>query len=1388
MTVAAPAPRKRRFWHAVELWVALAIAVVVAAIGLAVRYGVDTGFGRGFIEARLDGLSVGRLGRLHVEGLAGDFWTDFTVSRLTIADADGVWLDVRKLAISWRPFELVARRAHLTSVAAGLVRVDRLPALSPSGGAGQSPVAVNIDSFAMRLETLPAASVRRGLFAVTGGFDVERNGGVRGAVDAESQVHPGDGLTARFDFGVRQRLAIDAVGREESGGALAGLAGLPADQPFALNAHLGGANGQGGLALLARSGTTTIAQATGAWTPAGGRAAGRLSLIASRLTQPLARGLGAEVTFTAASHVANDGLYGVALIADSDNASLKAVGVGDPARFTADEGLSIQATVADMHRLVSVPAMGAASLSGQLTGGWANVRLTGQGSVERLGFAGYQLARVSGSVDLSHERGDWRLKASLAGQGGAGQGLWASLIGARPQASLDATRLADGRTLIRALKATGAAVVVDATGQQGLFGDLSLKGDARIADLAALRAGARGVVEASWTAGQPRGARSWTFAMDARGAKVASGIEALDGLLGQTPVLSGHGSYTGGVVDLNAASLTGAAADANAAGQIGADGALKLALGWSSRGPIELGPLEITGQAKGTGAVTGAVAQPRLDLISDFEAISLPQLTLRPAHVVLSFIDAPTGATGALTLAAASDYGPAHAHTDLHFLPTGVALSGIDAAGGGVTVRGALTLTQSQPSPADLTVDVGPGAVLTQGHASAKVILVDASGGANLDLALKAADVELRGGGLTASDVTLNANGPVAHAPYRLAADMVWAGTPVQLQGEGVASELAQGYAATFEGSGRLRKAPFRTLTPAQLSFGGAASALQARLSVGSGRIDLDAHQTAGTFSATAKLAGVDVASLDPDYAGKVNADLSLNGRDQALGGTLTAQLSGARVSDAPSNIGMDGDLKAVLSGQRIDLAANAQDSAGGRANLTLALPAVATAAPFRIAIAETQPMSGAFALSGEVEPVWALLFGGERSLGGQVNAQGQIGGTLDDPQVTGQGALANGRFEDAPTGLKLRDVAAAADFEGAKVDLKSFRGLDARSGAISGQGTLDLTRGGQSSLTLVLKGFQLLDNETASVIASGPLTLSRDANGRVDLAGQLTIDRSTIAAQMSRSPPGIVAMDVIERNRPAALDQGVGVPTSHGGLAVGLDITLRSSGGVVVQGLGLNAEMSLDAKVTGDTGHPVLSGVARVVRGDYQFGGQRFAIDNRGVVYLASSPNDIRLNLSATRSAEALTAVISITGTAAKPVIALSSTPSLPNDEILAQVLFGSSAAQLSPVQAAELAAALTTLATGGGFDVMGGLQNFAKLDRLALGGGSASGVTVSGGKYIGKNVYLELTGGGRAGPSAEVDVQSGHGLAIVSQVGGQVGEKLAIRWRRDYGAPPAH
>ena len=169
-------------------------------------------------------------------------------------------------------------------------------------------------------------------------------------------------------------------------------------------------------------------------------------------------------------------------------------------------------------------------------------------------------------------------------------------------------------------------------------------------------------------------------------------------------------------------------------------------------------------------------------------------------------------------------------------------------------------------------------------------------------------------------------------------------------------------------------------------------------------------------------------------------------------------------------------------------------------------------------------------------------------------------------------------------------------------------------------------------------------------------------------------------------------------------------------------------------------------------------------------------------MVHLGATPQTIRLDLTATREDPSLTAVVRIQGTAARPEITLSSTPVLPQDEVLSQVLFGRSAAQLSPLEAAQLASALSSMAGGGGFDVIGNLRSFAGLDRLALAGGDESGVTVSGGKYLTENVYLEITGGGRDGPSAQVEWRFGRNLSVISQIASQGDGKLAIRWRRDY------
>jgi translocation and assembly module TamB len=217
----------------------------------------------------------------------------------------------------------------------------------------------------------------------------------------------------------------------------------------------------------------------------------------------------------------------------------------------------------------------------------------------------------------------------------------------------------------------------------------------------------------------------------------------------------------------------------------------------------------------------------------------------------------------------------------------------------------------------------------------------------------------------------------------------------------------------------------------------------------------------------------------------------------------------------------------------------------------------------------------------------------------------------------------------------------------------------------------------------------------------------------------------------------------------------------------------------VFLRGRGLDLELSLDAHVGGTSTRPELSGTARVVRGDYDFAGKRFAFDDSSIVYLSTRPENIRLQLDAVREDPSLTVIVRLRGTAARPEVTLASQPSLPDNEVLSQVLFGRSASQLSGVEAAQLASAVSGLSGANGLDVIGNLRSFAGLDRLVFGGDEASGVTVSGGKYLTDDVYLELTGGGREGPTAQVEWRVARNISILSRLAGQAGNRIAIRWR---------
>ncbi|MDQ7813244.1 translocation/assembly module TamB domain-containing protein, partial [Brevundimonas sp.] len=728
--------------------------------------------------------------------------------------------------------------------------------------------------------------------------------------------------------------------------------------------------------------------------------------------------------------------------------------------------------------------------------------------------------------------------------------------------------------------------------------------------------------------------------------------------------------------------------------------------------------------------------------------------------------------------------GPARASGNFYLGGDRIRLTDVDLDAGGVTAQGAIALSNRVPSSADLTFTARPGAFLASGTADGRIRLTEGAGAETAILDVTGRNVRLAGSSWIIRSLDLSGRGTLDRLPFTVKAD-VGGATPVSFDGTGVYSRQANAQTIVLEGSGRVREIAFVTRNPAVVALSGDGRVVRVDLGVGGGVLTGELRQDSRAAIIEANLTSVELGSLAPDLRGRVTGRLSLRGSGDDLSGSANVALEDVRSIDAPRGLAIDGTLNAVLVDNTLRVQAQVADEGAVRANADITLPVEASAAPLRLAVVRTRPMSGEIDIQGQVQPVWDLFLGGERSLSGNINARATLAGSIAAPRINGRMDLWEGGFRDNATGLQLRDVTLASRFDDTTAMIESFSATDGSGGRVSGDGRIGLREGSGSSVELTLTRFTIIDNDIAEARASGPLSVVRAEDGKIQLTGRIDIDEATIQA----NPPGsngIVRMDVVEINKP-----GGDVPEEEQnrprGPQIGVDIAIRSPGGDVrVVGRGLNVEMNVNARVTGTINRPTLTGTAQVVRGDYDFGGKRFIFDDRGVVTLSTRPSQIRLNLTATRDDPALTATIRVTGTAARPEIALTSTPELPQDEILSQVLFGRSASQLSAFEAAQLAASVGALAGGGGFDVIGNLRELAGLDRLSF-GGEASSLTVAGGRYITDDVYLEIIGGGEDGAVVNVEWQVRRNLTISSKFGGQGEASLSIRWRRQSRQPGA-
>ncbi len=147
------------------------------------------------------------------------------------------------------------------------------------------------------------------------------------------------------------------------------------------------------------------------------------------------------------------------------------------------------------------------------------------------------------------------------------------------------------------------------------------------------------------------------------------------------------------------------------------------------------------------------------------------------------------------------------------------------------------------------------------------------------------------------------------------------------------------------------------------------------------------------------------------------------------------------------------------------------------------------------------------------------------------------------------------------------------------------------------------------------------------------------------------------------------------------------------------------------------------------------------------------------------------------------MTAIVTVSGRASDPDIAFSSQPPLPEDEVLARILFNRATQDLSPFQYAQLAAAAAQLAGGGGGPgILGQLRGATGLDDLDIITEADGSTALKAGRYLSEDVYLDVQTDSSGVSRAQINLDLSDRLTARGSVGTDGNTTLGIFFERDY------
>jgi len=395
----------------------------------------------------------------------------------------------------------------------------------------------------------------------------------------------------------------------------------------------------------------------------------------------------------------------------------------------------------------------------------------------------------------------------------------------------------------------------------------------------------------------------------------------------------------------------------------------------------------------------------------------------------------------------------------------------------------------------------------------------------------------------------------------------------------------------------------------------------------------------------------------------------------------------------------------------------------------------------------------------------------------GQASLDATVTGSIAAPHLGGSVQVAHGEVQDFGQGVHLTGVSARLVAAGDSVRIDQLS-AQAGPGTITATGSIGLLAPDLPvDVTVTARNARPLASDLVTATLDADLTLRGAARGHLAAGGTVKILAARVQVP-ERLPTSIAVLDVRVPGQPPP-------PPPAPGPDAALDLDLQAPQGIFISGRGLDAELGGEMHVRGTAADPRPAGGFQLRRGQFSLAGTVLTFTSGEVTFNGARKVDPALNFVATSTNGSITATLTITGYASAPKIALSSVPDLPQDEVLAQLLFHTSASNLSPFQLAEIAAALAQISgVGAGIDPLATARKALGLDQLNVGTSAKGSPTLQAGRYVAPGVYVGAKQGtSGAGTQATVQIDITKGLKLETDAGSGVGaNSVGLTYQFEY------